>query len=292
MATRTFDVAELTFGVEIECYLPHRALADMGQVGYHRHGQAAGLPEGWSSTRDGSLDAAPAGMAGTEIVSPVLKGADGIRQIVEVCRRLQALGARVNASCGFHVHVGIGFDPERIGRLVCLVARHEQALFAVTGTRSRELGTYCQPIKGSHTYTSRFRDKTHEVKDRTDLPAYRYFTLNLSNLAEDRRPTAEFRVFSGTINATKAVMNVRLCLALVERAVTMSRAAKWDITYRKVSKVGAGQNALWNLLGEIGWQGRYVPACGVVGDDSAPELAACVAEAKRLAAKYDGGAAD
>ena len=47
------------------------------------------LPEGWRAERDGSINC-PAGYAACEIVSPVLKGAEGIAEVVRVIEILNA----------------------------------------------------------------------------------------------------------------------------------------------------------------------------------------------------------
>src|SRR5687767_12830649 len=102
------NASDMTFGIEIECYLPESAFTSGAVVagGYHSGVQVPGLPAGWNAQRDGSLSSYGRGRRGVEIVSPVLKGADGVRQIKEVCAWLASVGATVRAECGFHVHVG------------------------------------------------------------------------------------------------------------------------------------------------------------------------------------------
>jgi hypothetical protein len=93
------DASEIRFGIEMETLLPTGTC----QVGQYHHGtQVAGLPRGWNAQHDGSLHTSLPGYAGVEIVSPILKGADGLRQIAEVCTWLAAKNARVNETCGFH----------------------------------------------------------------------------------------------------------------------------------------------------------------------------------------------
>jgi hypothetical protein len=134
---------DLTFGIEIETHIPRGAF----HVGaYHIGAQVPGLPQGWKAMRDGSI-AAPAGREGCEFVSPVLKGEAGIAQVIEVVARLNAMGAKVNASTGFHVHVGWGGDEAALARLVTLVANFETAIYASTGTKSREQGRWCRGIQ-------------------------------------------------------------------------------------------------------------------------------------------------
>src|SRR5262245_33404466 len=106
MTAPAIDVNDLTFGIEIETAMPH-GVVRVG--GYHYGTQVPQLPEGWKAERDGSIRC-PAGHEACEIVSPVLKGDDGIRQVVQVLAWLKSAGAQVNRSTGFHVHVGWNAD--------------------------------------------------------------------------------------------------------------------------------------------------------------------------------------
>src|SRR4051794_5582390 len=99
----TMNANDLTFGVEFEVTVPVSAMVAVG--GYHRGLPVQGLPAGWNAQADASIQAGN-GFRGVEIVSPVLKGIDGMRQIQAVCDWLRLIGARVNRSTGFHVHVG------------------------------------------------------------------------------------------------------------------------------------------------------------------------------------------
>lgn len=97
------NAAEMTFGIEIECCMPDET--DLPFCGYHNGYQVRWLPAGWMAQADMSI-VAPVGFRSVEIVSPVLKGAEGIQQVMTVLEALRGKGAKVNASCGFHVHVG------------------------------------------------------------------------------------------------------------------------------------------------------------------------------------------
>ena len=72
---------EMTFGVEIETVAPNSAVENDGlRIGAYHHGiQVPYLPEGWKAERDGSIDTRGGGQA-CEIVSPILRGAEGLAQ--------------------------------------------------------------------------------------------------------------------------------------------------------------------------------------------------------------------
>src|SRR6516164_7580401 len=106
MTAPAIDVNDLTFGIEIETAMP-RGVVRVGN--YHGGYQVPQLPHGWRAERDASIHC-PQGYEPCEIVSPVLKGEEGVRQVVEVLAWLKGIGAKVNRSTGFHVHVGWNAD--------------------------------------------------------------------------------------------------------------------------------------------------------------------------------------
>ncbi|NLF29472.1 MAG: hypothetical protein GX591_01140 [Planctomycetes bacterium] len=276
---------EMTFGIEIETVAPESALQNDGlQIGsYHRGIQVPYLPQGWRAERDGSIRCTNGGHP-CEIVSPVLRGAEGLAQVAEVVRTLEAKGHRVNVSCGVHVHVGWKRDlpAEALARLVTIVAYCERGLYAITGTKNRERGTYCGGVR-----------KYGNDKDaKPALDRNRYHALNLTNLASGRCETVEFRVFSGSLNATKVCGWIQVCLGLVERAINGRRSPKWTPSPLKGGwkKSGEGASEAERLMGFLAWGAGYARIHGghqygwisdVVAQDQVKS------EFRRLAAKYD-----
>ena len=291
------NAQEITFGVEIECLFP--AGQQPERIGQYHHGiQVEGLPAGWNSQRDGSLQP-DAGFVGVEIVSPILRGTDGLAQIKAVCDWLRSKGVKVNKSCGLHVHVGFQQRSARqLAQLVSLVAKNEKALFAITGTQSREQGHYCKPIKedfrpvgsrGNLRNCSAVRD--------------RYHLLNLSSLACGGRPTVEFRCFAGTTNATKIKGYVQVCVGLVVKALKTKAKIKYDAeplaTNGRVTKEGAGETAANRLFYQLFWKfgddfrpTSTDPKWSPLGVIEPETLAKSGALLLKLARKYDGNATD
>lgn len=276
--------SEMTFGIEIETIAPESAVRRDGLRigGYHRGTQVPYLPAGWKAERDASVHSR-FGHA-CEIVSPVLRGAEGLAQVAEVLRTLEAKGHRVNATCGVHVHVGWGRDlpAQALARLVTIVSYCERGLYAITGTKSRERGTYCGGVR-----------KYGNGKDaKPALDRNRYHALNLTNLANGRRDTVEFRVFSGSLKATKIIGWIQVCLGLAERAVAAKRMPKWNPSEPKGGwkKAGPGQSEAERLMGYLAWGAGYARQhggrqYGWVADTVPQDKVK--AEFRRLAAKYD-----
>jgi len=279
---------ENTFGVEIETIAPDSALRDHGlRIGTYHHGiQVPYLPAGWKAERDGSIQTNGRGHS-CEIVSPVLRGAEGLAQVAQVLRTLEEKGHRVKASCGVHVHVGWRRDwsADAMARLVTIVAYCERGLYAITGTKNRERGIYCGGVR-----------KYGNDKDaKPVLDRNRYHALNLTNLARGVREAVEFRVFSGSTSATKVCGWIQVCLGLVERATSGKRMAKWSPGPLKGGwkKAGEGASEAERLIGYLAWGAGYARIhggrqYGWISDLVAQD--AVKSEFRRLAAKYDAQA--
>lgn len=280
---------DLTFGIEIECVVPVGLTIARG--GYHSGTQIRQFPAGWNGQSDASIRY-PEGFKPIEIVSPVLKGADGLRQVAFVLGWLQQNGARVNSSCGFHVHVGLPEGRTRdLSKVVALVARHEAGLFAITGTRSRENGSYAKPIRDAYQY-AKFKNGDADAHETYNLPDDRFCSLNLTNLRYGRKPTMEFRVFAGTLNPVKMFGYIRVCLGIVERALNSRRAITWDMARTERQRErhavrGAGKHATMELIYGLNWKGGGREYGDVPGVSGMPSTPAIVAELYRLAEKYD-----
>lgn len=268
---------DITFGIEIETHIPSGSCP----VGaYHVGQQVSWLPQGWKSMRDGSISA-PMGREGCEFVSPILKGVEGIQQVIEVVKQLKEHGAKVNESTGFHVHVGVDVnDSKAMDRLITMVAHFEKAIYAATGTKNRESSRWCKGLQRCNDVATA---KRHSNNDR-------YHVLNLTNIANGTRPTVEFRAFSGTLNIVKILGYISMCLAFVERAsdTRIGITFKPERIYTSTARDGCGQSCLARLFYQLGWtKGRVNRAFGEILCDGAPTIKMFKKELMRLAKQYD-----
>jgi len=280
-----------TFGVEIECYMDAGATA-VG--GYHNGVQVPWLPEGWNAQHDGSLGTRTRGKMAVEIVSPILEGAEGLRQVVKACEEIKARGGFVNSRCGLHVH--IGFQDAGIGaikRMIAICGNMEKAIYAVTGTKAREQGGYCHSIRESYRGMS-FAAITDLAQCRAVMG--RYNVLNLKPIATGEKPTVELRAFAGTLNSTKMVGYVLMALAMAERAKNSTGKFVWDDAKPAIQKPlfakdsrGAGEAEFRKFMYWFGWSERTGTKLvwGNVAGEGVPTMAACVGELVRLCRKYD-----
>jgi hypothetical protein len=278
---------QIAFGIEFETTLPNTDATPIGP--YHGGYQVAWLPEGWKAERDGSirttLDRKPC-----EFVSPKLRGPEGLAQVEQAIDAINARGAKVNETCGLHITIEWNGDAAALARLISLVGNHERAIFASTGTRRREQTIYTKRIK-------QYGDKDR-AKQRCE--ADRYHLLNLTHLARGRN-RIEFRAFAGTLNTTKVLGYLMMCLGLVELALNTTRCADWDYEKKVGTKscwdrpgAGEGETELNRLFYRLGWtKGWYKgeirnKAFGeIAGDGAKPDWKAIKTKLLDLARKYD-----
>jgi hypothetical protein len=284
---RRTDLNTLTFGVEIETTIPQPSILreSWGVGGYHC-GHAVPGHDGWTTQHDGSI-ASQYPNVGVEVVSPVLKGIDGLRSVAAMAAKLKSMGAKVNGSTGFHVHIGWNGTTEQLRRLVRFVAYHERALLAATGTHTRDHNRYCASIRTSY----RALENMTSEREIVSAGVSRYHVLNLHNLINGRARTVEFRVFAGTLNATKMAAYIQLCLGIVQKALDCPRAPlpwSFDLPARAAGQT-PGVFALGDMLCHLNW--RKTPRVGrtPAGVLDASQMLPMLKVLRKMAKKYDGG---
>lgn len=246
---------DFTFGCEIEisrggasaadCYAALRAAGIKAE--HHRSAHLPrSNPQSWVVCPDGSC-------AG-EIVSPILRGQDGLALLAKVCDTLLAAGATVDTSCGLHVHVGARnvLTIGQLQNLAKMFLRHEAAFDQILPpSRRNGSNRFCQrqgpsQFVGSNDPASRLAlaDKLAAIDNARNVEAlarimnggyepgsaytgHRYFSLNFQ--AWMRIGTLEFRQHSGTVESRKVVEWVKLIVGFVSRATQMD-AVKNDTT--------------------------------------------------------------
>jgi hypothetical protein len=129
--------------------------------------------------------------------------------------------------------------------LVTIVAYVEKGLYAITGSKQRERGMYCDGVR-KYGDEKRAKDKLEQA---------RYHALNLTNLARGTKDTVEFRVCSGTLKAVKVVGWVQVCLGLVERALVGKHMPSWSPKPLSGGwkKKGEGASEAERLMGYLAW---------------------------------------
>ena len=199
-----------TFGVEIECYHANKhellqgAMASglkMKDTGYTHEDNH----EFYKIVPDASLQ----GNDNNEVVSPILKGGrTGLASIKKVTEVLRGVNAKVNKSCGLHVHISC---PEMTPEHYINVFKNYQKLEQLINSfmpASRRDAMYSRSLKhfnfsNCHTYA----DVQHKMGSR-------YYNVN--PMSWSRHNTIEFRQHSGTVEYEKISNWVKFLAGLVE----------------------------------------------------------------------------
>lgn len=193
----------------------------------------------WKVVNDASIRTTDGGEA-CEMVTPILTWQD-IETLQQIVRELRRGGAKVNESCGLHVHIGAaGITAQAVKNLVNNVASHEELLYKALNVHENRK-RYCRPTD------ARFLQELNAKKPATleelgeiwyqtaagNFPTYhyhesRYTICNLHALFT--KGTIEFRVFNGTLHAGEVKTAIQLSCALVALAKKATRT-----NYRPIS---------------------------------------------------------
>ncbi len=201
-----------TFGVEMDCFVNSGAIRTAAQrtgmeyeyEGYnHRDGHSY-----FKFVTDGSVQ----GMDDPiECVSPVLSGTDGKRTLKRACKTLNAAGARVNHTCGLHVHIGAS---DLTAKQYCNVFVNYMYLEAIIDTfmapSRRADNAYYAATLQDHIYGLTGAESHQSVRNTL---GDRYHKVNAESYG--RHKTIEFRQHAGTTNYDKIINWVSFCGKLV-----------------------------------------------------------------------------
>jgi len=166
-----------------------------------------------------------------ELVTPKLTY-DEIPKLQEVIRALKNAGAKVNSSCGLHVHIdAINHNRQSLKNLIGIMYSKEDILFKALKVNEERASRWCQKVREPMLKKAR-RLSGDETRDLTRLESIwyegssgsyehynwtRYYALNLHSVFY--RGTVEFRCFNATLHAGRAKSYINLCLAISSQAI-------------------------------------------------------------------------
>ena len=188
------------FGIEIEAYncTRERLVRELTAAGINV--QVEGYnhtdhTDHWKLVTDSSLS----GNNTFELVSPILHGEQGIEELEKVCWVLDLCNAKVNDTCGLHVHMDAAeFDLATWKNLILTYKRLEGVIDNFM-PHSRRNNHYCKAL------TAITENSIKHARNIGDLRAAffhnRYHKVNLE--AYTRHRTVEFRQHGGSTNFTK-----------------------------------------------------------------------------------------
>lgn len=187
------------FGVEIEAYncTREKLAKELREAGINVavEGYNHNTAPHWKLVTDSSLQ----GNHTFELVSPILQGESGLRELQKVCWVLEYCDVKVNDSCGLHIHIdAVNFTMATWKNLAITYKNIETVIDAFMPLSRRE-NTYCKKLRDIP------ERKILSATTLTDLRAafnnHRYYKLNFESYS--RHNTVEFRQHSGTTNFTK-----------------------------------------------------------------------------------------
>lgn len=211
--------------------------------------------EHWKVTSDNSLRYRDLSRT-AEVVSPPLSGSAGIQEVRSVLLALRSAGAKVNRSCGFHVHWDCRdyLSPNRVRDLLYLYAKFEPVIDSLVsmsrrGNASRYAESLCfsnsaEPNSEGMEWISRLgrelgrnssaRELIYAFNGRTMTRSNRrFYKINITSYLS--YGTIEFRQHQGTLSFSKARAWILLtqCLA--------TRPLRGVVKHSPTSKLSLGE---------------------------------------------------
>lgn len=205
----------------------------------------------WKIVTDASLRS-EGGHAG-ELVSPILRGAQGLRELELALEALNEEGAQVNVSCGLHVHLDCrDMTMTEIATVYDRYSSYEQQIDSVMPRSRRGNARWCRSIIGQADQIKQCR-----TKEDGQYSFGRYYKINLRNIAT--RGSMEFRQHSGTTDYTKITNWLSFLMQFVERSRMIASAGPTEAPVFRPRKSRAFDHArrIAEHFGvEVSWAGR------------------------------------
>lgn len=209
----TFD---RKFGIEIEAFgvnrnTLERALTNAG-INVNTETYNHETRNYWKLITDASVN----GTHGFELVSPPLKGEDGLEELKIVCRVLKEKNVKINKSCGLHIHHEVrDYKVKNFKNLYINYARLEKSIDKFMPNSRRESNNYYLKSMVKENYENKIKN-SRDLRsiERNITRRDRYYKLNTQSYW--RYGTVEFRQHSGTIEFDKISNWILFTSRLVE----------------------------------------------------------------------------
>lgn len=226
------------FGIEAEFYNidVDTALEALRAVGIRVsfEGYTHAVMSDWKIVTDSSVTPIGTGRGvGLELVSPILKGEEGLATLAKALDALHRAGAKVNTTCGLHVHLDTaGMDATQRKHFFSAYVENQSVVDRLVARSRRNNRNYCKP------YTSSQIGSALRSIELGQEWSSRFMTFNVNSFV--KYGTFEVRQHQGTLNGKKAVAWVKMLLAIAETAqgATTANATR----YNTVTELLAGHN--------------------------------------------------
>jgi hypothetical protein len=235
-----------TFGFEAEFFniRPEVAVEALRAVGidvnYERYNH--NVTASWKIVTDASVTSRGTGLGhGLELVSPILRGIEGLEMASKSVGALLNAGARVDRTCGLHLHVGMdNLVGAEIMKVIDLYIANQKNINQILAN-SRHENRFCPSFDPNDRINSRYgsgviaeynaiANAFNGAVSEADLNSSRIALRNINRYrainahAYSKYGTIEFRQHQGTLNGEKLTSWIQFVLALIEKAVAIEDA--------------------------------------------------------------------
>lgn len=228
---------QLKFGIELEMLVPNkyelmRELESAGVPVENPGGHATHrvIENAWKVVYDGSIErtSTTRGYDGVELVSPP---STNFEQLKIVCKVLEKVGAKTNASCGFHVHHDISeLKRKQIIRIYNFYNKYETYIDMIH-KKTRVNNRFAKSISYIINRVNNCNTKTellNEIAGSGRGGYYnnvRYYKINLRSFLY--YGTIEFRQHAGTVSYDEITNWINFTHKIVERGLEVDN----DVVY-------------------------------------------------------------
>jgi hypothetical protein len=230
----------------------------------------------WHFEQDTSVRGKGHTKHGAELISPILSGIEGLVQVHDAFRFLNAIvGIDIDKSCGIHVHHGVdsaSYNCKQLQQLVRIV-HHYEDLFYLLIPGDRKNADTCRPMEidvkaflgvceGNHDGRNcQIKDLWYSIQNRYDekcgvnsrYDKTRYHGLNLHSYWY--RSTIEFRYHSALLEKVDEVIQ---WIIFTQFLIEMSQDYIPDIYY--YPEANKWLKTIYEIYTEYGYQERIKPA--------------------------------
>ncbi|MBW1751846.1 MAG: amidoligase family protein [Deltaproteobacteria bacterium] len=230
----------------------------------------------WHFEKDSSVRGKFHTRCGAEFVSPILSGMEGLVQVYNAFRFLQAIeGIDIDASCGMHVHHGVDksvYNCKELQQLVSIV-HHYEDLFYLLIPGDRKNAATCRPMEidvNAFLNVCEGHEAGHNchIKDLWYSPQNRYDTNGGENVRYDKtryhglnlhsywyRSTVEFRYHSAMLEKVDEVIQ---WIIFTQFLIELSQGHAPDIIF--YPETNKWLKTIYEIYTEYGYQERLKQA--------------------------------
>ncbi len=175
----------------------------------------------WKIVPDGSVT------GGFEVVSPILRGTEGLEALKTLIIGLDDAGGRIDRRCGLHVHFdGRDLALDDLRSIISRYAQYEAEIDAfMPPSRRGDENQYCRSMRGV-AQRSAFQ-QARNVSQLIQAQPDRYFKVNLKPYLT--QGSIEFRQHSGTLNAMKIHNWISFLDGFVSESCRLARGGQQSV---------------------------------------------------------------